>query len=147
MKAARQVALLSAVLALLLVMAGTLPDPVSQCVDGGLEHGAAQCALLGVEAAARQFWTWRQAGGDRTWSVWPFSAYLYSLGVVTKDGKRRVLLVNKRDRAFDVTVSGASGGQMDYVDQSTAMNPPASARLTGDTLKVNGFGVAVVTLS
>lgn len=77
----------------------------------------------------------------------PSHPYLYSLGVVTKDGKRRVLLVNKRDRAFDVAVSGASGGQMDYVDQSTAMNPPASARLTGDTLKVNGLGVAVVTLS
>jgi hypothetical protein len=76
----------------------------------------------------------------------PSHPYLYSLAVVTKDGKRRVLLVNKRDRAFDVTVSGASGGQMDYVDQSTALNPPASLKLTGDTLQVNGFGVAVVTL-
>ena len=35
----------------------------------------------------------------------PNNAYLYSLAFVAKNGKRRVLLVNKRDRTFDVAAA------------------------------------------
>jgi hypothetical protein len=45
--------------------------------------------------------------------------YVYSLAFATRDEKRRVLLVNKRNRSFDVSVVGASGGQVDCVDQTT----------------------------
>jgi hypothetical protein len=76
----------------------------------------------------------------------PSNPYIYSQPVITKAGKRRILLVNKLDRAFDITIPGASGGQMEYVDQTTAFNQPASSKLTGDALKLKGFGVAVVTL-
>ena len=72
--------------------------------------------------------------------------YLYSLAFVTHDGKHRVLLVNKRDRKFDVTVAGASEGQVDYVDQTTGFQPPASTKLSSDTVKLAGFSVAVVTV-
>jgi hypothetical protein len=72
--------------------------------------------------------------------------YLYSLAFVTQGGKHRVLLVNKRDRKFDVTVAGASGGQVDYVDQTTGFQPPASTKLSSDAVKLAGFSVAVVTL-
>jgi hypothetical protein len=57
-----------------------------------------------------------------------------------------VLLVNKRDRTFDVSVAGASGGQEDYVDQTTGFQPPATAKLNSDTVKLGGYSVAVVTL-
>lgn len=76
----------------------------------------------------------------------PSNPYLYSLAFVTRDGKRRVLLVNKRDRSFAVSVGGATGGQADYVDQTTGFEPPANARLSGDTIRLGGFSVAVVTL-
>jgi hypothetical protein len=75
----------------------------------------------------------------------PSNPYLYSLAFVTRDGKRRALLVNKRDRTFDVSVGGATGGQMDYVDQTSAFNPPAHAQLSSDTVKLGGFSVAVIT--
>jgi hypothetical protein len=90
--------------------------------------------------------------GDRLVKIEPFSPfapnhpYVYSLAFATRDGKRRVLLVNKRDRAFDVSIPGASGGRVDYVDQSTGFQPPASSKLTADSLKLTGYSVAVVTL-
>jgi Glycosyl hydrolases family 39 len=68
------------------------------------------------------------------------------LAVVTPQGKRRVLLVNKRDRGLKVSVLGATGGKVEVVDQSTAFDPPASAQLESDNLTVKGLGIAVVTL-
>ena len=76
----------------------------------------------------------------------PAHPYVYSLAVVTKQGRKRLLLVNKRDRPFEVSIAGANGGEVAYVDQTTAMSPPASAKLDGDKLKLSGFEVAVVTL-
>jgi hypothetical protein len=57
-----------------------------------------------------------------------------------------VLLVNKRDRVASLVVSGASGGQVDTVDQTTGFGPPGSARLSSDKVALNGLAVAVVTL-
>jgi len=90
--------------------------------------------------------------GDKLVEVEPFSPfmssnpYVYSLAVVTQQGKRRILLVNKRDRPFEIFVSGATGGQEDYVDKSTAFNAPVSNKLTSDKSTLNGFSVAIVTL-
>lgn len=75
----------------------------------------------------------------------PSNPYLYSLAFVTRDGKKRVLLVNKRDRTFDVSVGGATGGQVDYVDQTTGFDPPGNAKLSSDTTRLGGFSVAVIT--
>jgi hypothetical protein len=88
--------------------------------------------------------------GDKIAETEPFDStvapYLYSMAVVKPDGKRRILLVNKRDRPFDISVTGATGGQEEHVDQITAFNPPSSAKLTGDTVTLNGLSVTVVTL-
>jgi hypothetical protein len=72
--------------------------------------------------------------------------YVYALGAIKSDGRRRILLVNKRNRPFEIIIPGASGGQMDRVDQTTALQPPASARLSDDQVTLGGFAVAVVTL-
>jgi hypothetical protein len=74
------------------------------------------------------------------------SPYLYSLATVTREGKHRVLLVNKRDRALQVSIPGARGGQTDFVDLSTGFGPPASAKLSSDKINLSGYSVAVVTL-
>jgi len=76
----------------------------------------------------------------------PNNPYVYTIAFLTKDGKKRVLLVNQRDRPFEVAIAGASGGQLDYVDQTTGFQLPASAKLTADNVRLGGLSVAVVTL-
>jgi hypothetical protein len=76
----------------------------------------------------------------------PSQPYVYTLAFTSKTGKRRVLLVNKRNRTFEVSVAGAAGGEVDYVDQTTALQPPSNAKLSSDTLKLEGFSVSVITL-
>jgi hypothetical protein len=62
----------------------------------------------------------------------PADPYVSGLAVVTKQGKRRMLLVNKRDRNFDLSIPGAAGGQLDCVDVTTGFQPPASAKLSSE---------------
>jgi hypothetical protein len=86
------------------------------------------------------------ASGDKLVEIESNQPYVYPLAFATQDGKKRVLLVNKRDRAFNVTVTGATGGRLNYVDQTTSFEPPAIVQLSGDTLKLGGYSVTVVTL-
>jgi hypothetical protein len=71
---------------------------------------------------------------------------LYAQGFLTRDGKRVFLLVNERDRELRVNIPGGAGWTEQFVDQSTGENPASSATLSGDTLTLGGFGVALVTL-
>jgi Glycosyl hydrolases family 39 len=90
--------------------------------------------------------------GDKLVGIQPisqFSAthpYLYASAIVTKQGKRKVLVVNRHNGDFDVSVSGASGGLLDYVDVTSGSQAPGSIRLASENLTVRGFSVAVVTL-
>jgi hypothetical protein len=76
----------------------------------------------------------------------PAVLHASTLAVIGKDGKRRVLIVNKLDRALIVSVTGANGGKVEFVDQTTGFNPPASVKLSSDLVNINGLSVAVVTL-
>ena len=84
--------------------------------------------------------------GDRVVETDLSSPFVYSLGVVTHDGKRRLLLINKRDRGLEVLIPGAKGGQQEYVDQTTALRASVSGKLPGDSVTLGGFAVEVVTL-
>ena len=75
----------------------------------------------------------------------PMDAHVYTLAFATHDGKRRLLFVNKRNRSFDIVVVGAAGGKVDYVDQTTGFKPPHTAALNGDSFRLQGFSVAIVT--
>jgi hypothetical protein len=86
------------------------------------------------------------APGDKVVETAPPSPFVYALGFVTRDGKRRLLLVNKRDRDFALTVPAASGGSQDVVDQTTGSSPPSRTKLASDTVTLKGLAVAVVTL-
>jgi hypothetical protein len=72
--------------------------------------------------------------------------YIYSLAFVGTDGKRRVLLVNKRDRVFQISIPGAAGAREEFVDQTTAFAPPGSTKLSSDSITLNGYSVAAITL-
>jgi hypothetical protein len=75
------------------------------------------------------------------------NAYVYSLAFVTPQGERRILVVNKENRDFDLSIAGATGGRVDYVDQTTGFHPPARTALTTDHVKVTGFFVGIVHLT
>jgi hypothetical protein len=89
--------------------------------------------------------------GDKIVEIAPVSPfapdhpYLTGLAVVTKAGKRKMLLVNKRDRNLDLSIAGAAGGHFDYVDVTTGFLPPASTKLASDKLMIHGFSVGVLT--
>lgn len=85
--------------------------------------------------------------GDKLVDTSSTTPYVYAQGFLSHDGSRRVLLVNKRNRAFEISIPGGRGGGVQYVDQSTGSGPPASFAISNDTLPLQGFGVAVVTLS
>ena len=84
--------------------------------------------------------------GDKIVEIEDDNPYVYALAFLTREGKRRVLLVNKRDRKFDVTVTGGAAGQASFVDQTTGFQPPATVTLSSNNLTLGGYSVAVVTL-
>ena len=76
----------------------------------------------------------------------PTPEYLYAQSFISREKKRKILVVNKRDRAFEIIIPSSAGAQLEYVDQTTAYDPPAKSQLKTDRFTLNGFGVAVVTL-
>jgi hypothetical protein len=85
--------------------------------------------------------------GDKLVNTTISGSFVYVQGFAGRDGQRRVLMINRRDRAAEITVPGLAGGRVDYVDQTTAFRPPASEQMHGDTLTVRGLAVVVATLS
>jgi len=78
-----------------------------------------------------------QAGGN--------SRYVYAQGYIAVDGQRKLLLVNRRNRRFEVSLSGAVGATLELVDQVTGSNAPVTTRLAGETLTLPGLAVGVVS--
>jgi hypothetical protein len=72
--------------------------------------------------------------------------YVYAQGFITHDGKRKLLLVNKRDRQFEIYLPGAANSRVEIVDQTTAFQPPVYSQIAGDKLTLSGLAVAAVTL-
>ena len=67
--------------------------------------------------------------GDKIVEIAPVSPdapdhpYLTGLAVVTRTGKHKMLLVNKRDRNLDLSIAGAVGGHFDSVDVTSGVRP------------------------
>ena len=70
-----------------------------------------------------------------------------SKGCIARNGERKLLLVNKRDREFLFSLPEAAGGRIEAVDRTTGTNAPMSRRIDGQTFKLGAFGIAVVTLA
>jgi len=71
-------------------------------------------------------------------------AYVDAIAFVKPDGTRKVLLINKRNRPFEVTVPGAAKGTMQALGADS--KPPAVSTLESDTFDLGPMGVGVVTL-
>lgn len=72
-------------------------------------------------------------------------AYVTGLALVTTAGKRKLLLVNKRDRDLKLSIAGATGGNLDFVDVTTGFQPASSTKLASENLTIHGFCVGVLT--
>ncbi len=84
--------------------------------------------------------------GDRLMESQVDIPNVYSLAVLTKDGRRRLLLVNKRSWSTEVVIPKAEGGSEEFVDQSAGSQPVSAVKLGSDKLTLGGFSVAAVTL-
>jgi hypothetical protein len=73
------------------------------------------------------------------------SPYIYAQAFVTQQGERKVLLLSKRNRSFDISIPGAAGAKVEVVDQTTSSSPPGTTKLAADGMTLHGFAVAVVT--
>jgi hypothetical protein len=73
------------------------------------------------------------------------SGDVYALPVVTRTGKHRVLLVNKRERAATVDVPDAVGAEMEYVDMTTDGQASESTKIKSEKVSLGGYSVAVLT--
>jgi hypothetical protein len=84
--------------------------------------------------------------GDKIVNADSSSGLVMTQGYVTRGGERKLLIVNKRDREVSLRLPEAKGGKLEVVDQTTGFNPPASSTIDGESFKLGGLGVAVVTL-
>lgn len=81
--------------------------------------------------------------GDQLVATSISSPYLYAQAWAGRGGKREVLLISKRDRIMTVLLP--ESGTWEYVDQVTAGDSLRSVPVK-DSVALNGFGVAVLTL-
>lgn len=74
------------------------------------------------------------------------SGNVMAQGFLSPNGSKRILIVNKRNVDYQVSIPGAKGGKMEVVDQTTGPKPAAVRTLDADTFDFGGLAVAVLTL-
>jgi len=72
--------------------------------------------------------------------------YYHAQAFKTRDGKRRLLLISKRDRDINLSLPGCAGAIAQVVDQSTSGGSARTEQLGGDLFCLTGLAVAVLTL-
>ena len=72
---------------------------------------------------------------------------LASQAFVSADGRRKLLLINRRERECAINLPGSEGAKLEVVDVTTGSNPPATSTISGTSFRLGSFGVAVVTLA
>ena len=85
--------------------------------------------------------------GDRLVRTAQPGPYVYAQAFVSGGGTRRLLLVNRRNREIEVTVAGATGATLRFVDQTTGFQPAGSRTLKQEVVRLGGYSVAVVEFS
>ncbi len=73
------------------------------------------------------------------------SGYYLAQAFQTRDGRRKLLLVSKRNRDLNIAVPGFAGATTEVVDQATKGSLARTERISGETFRLPGFGVAVLT--
>lgn len=84
--------------------------------------------------------------GDKQVETASNSSFVGTQAYVDAEGKRKVLLFNKRARPSEVTIAGIKGASEQVVDEKTNFNPAVSQTLGSDSLVLQAFAVSIVTL-
>ena len=85
------------------------------------------------------------AVGDKLVATDNAPQFVHAQGFVARDGKHKLLLISQRDREIMVPLLSASGATAAVVDQTTMGEPARVEKLSGDSFRLPGFGVAVIT--
>jgi len=85
--------------------------------------------------------------GDKIVETSSDSGYVMAQAFVSPGGERMLLLINKRQREFEINLPGADGSKIETIDLATGSSPPVTKWVTGSNFRLGGFGVAVVTLA
>lgn len=84
--------------------------------------------------------------GDKLVATKGAPDFVHAQGFVTRGGKHKLLLISKRDHEIEVPLTGAANATASVVDQTTQGNPARSEMLSGNSFRLPGYGVAVITL-
>jgi Glycosyl hydrolases family 39 len=84
--------------------------------------------------------------GDRIVDASADSGNVLVQAYATPSGGQKLLLVNKRARPFEISIPGARVAKVEFIDEATGNNPPASIKVAGSDFALGKFGVAVATL-
>jgi hypothetical protein len=69
---------------------------------------------------------------------------IFSQAFVGKNGRRWVLIINKRYANVDVSLSGCSGGRMQIINEASGFGPPTEVTLTSNQITLDPFAIAVI---
>ena len=73
--------------------------------------------------------------------------FVYAQAFLSRGNKCRLLLLNRRNRDIEVTIPGAAGSTIRFVDQTTGFQSPSSTTLKQEVVRLGGYSVAVVEFS
>jgi hypothetical protein len=105
------------------------------------ETGAPNARFRVLELLKNNF-----APGDSMVGTSSAPGFVHAQGFVTRDGKRKLLLISKRDREIAVPLDNAAGATAMIVDQTTQGGPPRIETLSAGAFRLPGYAVAVITL-
>ena len=69
---------------------------------------------------------------------------VFSQAFVGRNGRRWVLIINKRFASIDVSLSDCEGGQMQIINEASGFGPATVVALTSNTITMSPFAIAVV---
>ncbi|CAF4871721.1 unnamed protein product, partial [Rotaria sp. Silwood1] len=69
---------------------------------------------------------------------------IFSQGFIGKNGRRWVLIINKRYANVDVFLPGSTGGRMQIINEASGFGPATEVTLTLSRITLSPFAVAVV---
>ncbi len=69
---------------------------------------------------------------------------IFSQAFIGNNGRRWVLIVNKRYANIDVSLAGSTGGHMKIINEASGFGPATEVTLTSDQITLSAFAIAVV---
>lgn len=71
---------------------------------------------------------------------------IFSQAFSGNNGRRWILIVNKRYASVDVSLNGSTGGQMQIINEASGFGPATVVTLTSDRITLSAFAIAVVVM-